>query len=122
MTWYAGQRVALNRSEIVVVERVTESGRARVGIRTFGANGVEIGGRRGNRGKIEALTPQIEAEIALFARRQRVDAKAHQEAARLQKWVDDTFGTYMRRDAPLQDIEAAERLVALLAEWEGTRG
>ena len=65
-----GQRAVINRAKVVTIEKVTRSGRIIADGRTFEADGVErvSGGTFGQRFRLEALTPEIEAAMALFRR------------------------------------------------------
>jgi len=76
--WTAGQEVFLpayrgwagNPGRILVIDRVTPSGRAVIGSTTFDKSGREIGGTRYHRDYIIPATDQHRTDINNYARKQ----------------------------------------------------
>lgn len=109
--WGVGQKVVIDRRHVAMIEKVTPTGRAKIGDRTFERDGRERSkASYWQRSKIELLTADVEAEMA-FAERVRVAivelGKADMIIERFERSLRQ-----IRGEVPLADIEKAERLVA----------
>lgn len=113
--WRVGQRAVIDRTSVVTIERVTPSGRAITKDRTFDRDGHERSNAAPHRrSRLEPLTPEIEAEMALVQRSRRVrrDAFAAIEAA--DKWLRSAFPSWANGASDVADVEQAERLTAAI--------
>lgn len=118
--WNVGQTAIINRQQIVTVERVTSSGRAVAGGRTFDVDGTErAGGDRFRRARLEPLTPEIQAEIDLVDRGRKASNKAAAAVSAAEKWLQQSFGSWGRRVPEAEDVEMAERLAAAIGSIMG---
>ena len=113
--WTPNQRVARDRTWIVTIDRVTQSGRAIIGDVTFDPNGLErSSGDPYHRSRIEPLTPQIEAEIALRARCSRVRMETRAALGAAETWWGNMFGGLRQRIPSIEEVNRAERLAAAI--------
>lgn len=115
-TLTVGQRVALNRCEIVVVEKVSPTGRATIeGGRVFNPKGRVRSTKRGDRDFIEPLTAENEAEMMLVSRATAAKRALVKAVAQAERWERE-FGAGARYTWPPKaaDVETAERLVAAI--------
>lgn len=109
--WQPGQRCVISRQTVVTIERVTPSGRAVAGDRTFGRDGIEIcAGNPYGRPRLELLTPEIEAEIALSARGRKADWAASAALLAADKWLRSALSSRNIRIPDAADVDRAERL------------
>lgn len=113
--WQAGQRAVINRQAVVTVDRVTASGRPKVGDRTFDVDGTEraAGVSFYRRAKLEHITPDIEAEMALRQRASAARSALYAALETVEKWQRDCFGSF-RGDPDEADVAKAERLVSAI--------
>lgn len=124
MTWVVGQRVALNNVDIVVIDSVSPSGRAKIGDRIFNPDGKERG-RPGWAAPvwILELTPEIEARVAPIARMKaaRVALRnALGQAESLYRLGSNARGYAIVDDAAAAQMEAtAAAINAVLGAKEG---
>ena len=113
MTWAVGQKAVINRREIVTIEKVTYAKRAKVKNRTFDVDGRETKPLDPWRPwRLEALTPEIEAEMALASRARAISKAADKCVRDVRLWLDNRFG-YSKAPEPA-DIEKAEALTAAI--------
>ena len=117
--WHAGQQVALDRTRIMVIDRVTPTGRAYIGERAFNPDGYERGGKsKGVWGKsasmIEALTPEITEIVQLAERWVSVRARSYTANNRLNIWIRDHCSTYNRNTPKAEIIDIVERITAAI--------
>jgi hypothetical protein len=113
--WRPGQAAVIDRSRLVTINRVTKTGRAIVGTSTFDAYGHEIlagGGMR--RAKLELLTDEIKAEMALQERSLQASRAAHAAVDAAEKWLRATFSVFRAGPTQLSDVERAEHLTAAI--------
>lgn len=109
--WKAGQKAVIDRREIVTIDRVTPTGRAVVGERTFRPSGYALGNASGY---LELLTPDVEAEMALTSRGRKASGKCFKLLLDAEKFLRAEFSAWRPR-VPEQDaVERAERLEAAL--------
>ena len=113
--WHAGQQVALDRTRIMTIDRVTPTGRAYIGKRAFNPDGYERGGEsKGVWGKsasmIEALTPEITEIVQLAERWVLVRAQAHDANTKLGRWVLDRCSSFKRGVPKEQTVNDVERV------------
>jgi hypothetical protein len=114
-TWTIGQRCVINRDRIVTVERITPSGRVVADGRLFNADGTERRPTgRLRRDRLEPLTPEIEAEVALRERAQDAYTEADKEVARAVKWMDSLFGWGRYKDRSADEVAKVETLAAAI--------
>jgi hypothetical protein len=110
--WLPGQRAIIDRRTVVTIDRVTPSGRAVVGDRTFHASGHRIRGG----GLLEPLTPEIEAELALVERGNEATRDAWRELTLAEKWLRLNFSSWGGRIPEAADVDRAERLAAAIRQ------
>lgn len=115
--WKAGQTAVISRDTIVIIDRVTPSGRAIVGGRTFEADGLErVAGSPYRRAKLEHITPEIQAEMALVERGQKARRAAQKAVEDAGQWLYKIFSPY-RHDVPeANDVDEAERLAKAIKD------
>ena len=115
-TWRAGQQAVIDRNTIVTIERITPTGRIVVGDRHFDSDGTERkAGYRKSR--IEPLTAEIQAEMALIERGYKARLAADKLIEKADKYVRTVLPTYSRRGVPEEaDVVRVERIIAALAE------
>ena len=111
--WTVGQRAVINRREIVTVERVTPGGKARAGGRLFDASGMEIAGGL-IRSRLEPLTPEVEAAMALGKRAQIATDAAWDAVNIAARFVRINLSTWGNRIPEAADVDKAERLAAAI--------
>lgn len=116
-----GQKVAINRTHVVIVEKVTPTGRATAGGMTFGADGIE----RSDaplyaRNRIEEITPEIKNVLERRRRARAVAPELFDILNRVTAWVHNTVSA--KSYAPAMDaVEKAERLNAAIREIMGDK-
>lgn len=115
MTWEPGQQAVIDRQRIVTIERVTPSGRAVFGTRTFDPDGRERS-RGISAGYLEPLTPEINAEMELVTRGGAAAGSAYQALTDADLWLRQNFSSWGRRVPEAADVEKAERLVSAIRE------
>jgi hypothetical protein len=108
MPWVAGQQAVINRQTVVTIERVTPSGRAVVGGRTYNADGTERSKDPWRRSRLEPLTVEIQAEMELVARGREVARDAHGAVDDAVKWLRQSLSWH--RMPEVADVEKAEKL------------
>ena len=113
--WVAGQEAELNQ-QIVIVEHVTATGRAKVGDDIYNPDGT-LRGRKGKWSfykRLRHLTPEVIAEIAVLPR-----VRAAKLALRDTKGDIDIllhyFSSYSFNNTDLPLVEKAERVIAAVA-------
>lgn len=115
--WKVGQQAVIDRKTVVTIDRVSPSGRAVVGGRTFDVDGRErAGADRYSRSKLELLTPEIQAEMDLVARVRRAARDADDAIKVAAYWLSGTLSQWRRRVPTAADVERAERLAAAIRE------
>jgi hypothetical protein len=113
--WHPGQRAVIDRRQVVTIDRVTPSGRAVVGCRTFNEDGTErAAGDSIRRSRLELLTPEIEAKMALIERWDAAQAPAFRAADDAERFMRQTFQRWGRRTPKPEDLDRAERLTAAI--------
>jgi hypothetical protein len=113
--WHIGQRCVINRDRIVTVERITPSGRVVADGYLFNADGVERRPTgRSRRDRLEPLTPEIEAEMALRKRAQDAYTESDRGVERAVKWVNNLFGWGRYKDRSADEVAKAEALAAAI--------
>ena len=113
--WTVGQRAVIDRRIIVTVDKVLPSGRAKVGDRTFDANGLERnGGDKWRRSRLESLTPEIENEMALVKHAAFISNQLQATLLRVERWTRESFGPWPRRVPAASDVERGERLLTAI--------
>jgi hypothetical protein len=111
--WLPGQRAIIDRRTVVTIDRVTPSGRAVVGDRTFEANGFERrGGHKFRILKLEAITPEID----LIIRGTQALHAAHKELEAADNWLRRNLSTWGPRIPDAPDVDRAERLAAAIRQ------
>lgn len=122
--WEKGQRVVLDRREIVTIDAVTPSGRAKIGNRSFHAadhrwGGIEIGGRgsRWNSSSIEELTSENQAEADLRDRATKASRALYTEVTKAERFMRTVSGGSRYQNlSSVEEIEKAERLIAAIRD------
>jgi regulator of protease activity HflC (stomatin/prohibitin superfamily) len=113
--WHVGQRAIIDRRIFVTIEQVTPAGRAIAAGRTFDVNGIERSGRRSiRRSKLEPLTAEIEAEIALKKRALEARGAAQDALDVADKWVRRALSAWNATAPSADDVDRAERLAAAI--------
>lgn len=108
--WEAGQKAAIG-TEIVTIERVTATGRAVVGGRTFRFDGSEISKRRYHRAYLRPLTPDVAEEIELKKQTESVRERLYTAVTKVERWHRNNFPAYYKDIvATREQISAANRL------------
>ena len=110
--WVKGQRAVINRRRIVTIDKVTPSGRAVVGGTTYDRDGWPCGKGRCTGGveKLEHLTPEIEAQVALIERGDKARYSADLATDAAIKWLRQDFSSFRQPVPKIADVERAERL------------
>jgi len=122
-TWRPGQRAVINRQRVVVIDKVTPSGRATVGHMAFNPDGFRRGQSRYSADKLELLTPEIEAEMALVQRAGKVSRDAVKAVEGADKWLRTTFSPWRHEVPDPADVARAETLAAAIRDaMEGGQG
>lgn len=114
-TWRPGQRAVINRQRVVVIDKVTPSGRATVGHQTFNPDGMERSTRL-RRDRLEPLTPEIEAEMALVQRAREMRQPIQDIINKAEQWLLRALSTYDGRIPDPADVARAETLAAAIRE------
>lgn len=110
--WQKGQRAVINRTNVIVIDRVTPSGRAIVGNRTFNTDGFERGSAyRWPTPKLEHLSPEIEKEISLVSRGKYVSSEIRKSLTKIEVLVRDKLGAFRNSVPEVSDVEKIERLM-----------
>jgi hypothetical protein len=119
--WQSGQRAVIDRQRNVTIDRVTPSGRAVVGKQTFDPGGYEITttGDRWRRPKLEALTPEIEAEMALVIRERLAWSAANMALLDADRWLRNAASVWAHPVPEAADVDTAERLTAAIRQAMG---
>ena len=117
--WHAGQQVALDRTRIMVIDRVTPTGRAFIGTREFNPDGSERGGVpalswRTSSNLIEPLTPELAEAIALMQRWALAKDLAHIAVHDLTFWTRANCAPHIRVTPDVLIIEHVERMTAAI--------
>lgn len=115
MAWEVGQKAVIDRRLIVTIEKVSATGRATANGMVFDIDGFRRGDRsRFSIAKLEALTPEIQAEMDLVARGIKVDNETASAIRAADNWLRQSFGGMGRRIPEIADVERAERLIAAI--------
>lgn len=122
IAWKAGQEAVINRHTVVKIDRVTPTGRSVIGHRIFEADGRErTNGPWYRRSTLELLSPEIKAEMELRERGQKVSVALMLALEGAKKWTHTALSSWSKNVPDKQDVEHAERLVALLADAAALR-
>ena len=120
IAWTVGQKAVINRSDIVVIDRVTPAGRAIVENRTFDTDGNERPKRKSYAEKLEPLTPELEAEMDLSRRGLAAEMAAYGAIRKAQTWLQCTLSLWNCRVPNAADVDKAERLTAAIEQIMGS--
>ena len=116
MTWTPGQKAVINRERVVTIDRVTPSGRAIVGDRTFEVDGIERC-KSYPRDRLAPLTPDIQAEMDLVTRGRVVNECAFRAIDDAERWRRQAFTSRGHWAVPTaEDVDRAWRLVDAIRE------
>lgn len=111
--WVAGQQAVINRQRVVVIDKVTRSGRAVVGGVTFERNGRECGAKW-NCDRLEHITPKIQDEMESRHRGATAQDALYAAVCLADAWQKEAFNRW-RRDVPTAEaIDKLERLAAAI--------
>jgi hypothetical protein len=115
MTWTPGQQAVINRQTVVTIDRVTPAGRAVANGRTFDVDGRErVAGDPYKRPKLEPLTPEIQAEMALVKHGRIASGALYSAIHNADCWQRKAFSTWGYRVPDIDDVDRAERLAAAI--------
>ena len=120
IAWTVGQKAVINRTDIVVIDRVTPAGRAIVKNRTFDTDGNERPKRKSYAEKLEPLTPELKAEMDLGRRGLAAEMAAYGAIGQAQTWLQRTLSLWNRPVPNAADVDKAERLTAAIKQIIGT--
>ena len=120
--WQKGQKAVIDRRQVVMIDRVTPNGRARVGDRMFGIDGHERVRDSWRHSYLEPLTPELEEIMARVERGRKLSNILLSAIKKLEHFEHQSFGGVFDRGVKVPEakvLEKAERLItAILAEIE----
>ena len=120
IAWSVGQKAVINKTDIVVINRVTPAGRAIVENRTFDTDGNERPKRENRTDKLEPLTPELEAEMDLSRRGLAAEMAAYGAIGQAQTWLQRRLALWNRSAPNAADVDKAERLTAAIEQIMGS--
>ena len=112
--WKPGQRCAIDRREIVTIDKVTPTGIAKVGIRSFSKNGFERGRGDYRCPRLELLTPEIKAEMELRQRAILISSQFEKDVRQAEKWMREVLCIWSGRVPEAANVERAKRIMRAL--------